>query len=43
MKTKLLEIAEWANKQSDITEGAEREAYNYLGHYALIAAAHESE
>lgn len=43
MKKDLLKIAEWANYMSNVTEGEARKAYNYLGHYALIAAAHEEE
>lgn len=38
MKFLLNLIAEWANKKSDVTESEQRKAYNYLGHYALIAA-----
>jgi hypothetical protein len=39
MRRSLEQIAEWANRMSDSTEGKERETFNYLGHYSLLAAA----
>lgn len=39
MKDNLQQIAEWANHMSDLTEGKDREMFNYLGHYSLLAVA----
>jgi hypothetical protein len=39
MKENLKQTAEWTNRMSDLTEGKERETFNYLGHYSLLAVA----